>query len=79
MALADPYISAKPTLFGCSSNFEHLALQIMAQENLVMPRTLSDARNLYNSLLDFIDNIWFRLNYLESLYPISIVHPASIN
>ena len=54
--ITTPYVATKSN-FGCSKEFEKLALYFMAQEDLLFPRTAVDSRRLYDHLLELIDNI----------------------
>jgi len=50
------YVTEKP-LFSCGSSFQKLALELMVRNNLVLPKTVKDARTLYDKLNDIIINL----------------------
>ena len=56
IGLADSYAKTK-SVFGCSDEFEKLALTLMAHEDLEFPKNATDARILYDCLLRLIENI----------------------
>lgn len=55
LKLSEPYTRAKP-IFNCSEEFESVALHCMGTNNLCFPKTVEEARDLYDELVDFIDN-----------------------
>ena len=47
-------VTEKP-VFCCTDEFERLALTIMVEEDLSMPKTFTEARVLYDNLLNAIE------------------------
>ena len=47
--------SLKPSLFGCSTNFLNFASLIMHENNLQMPESISDARQLCEILTNRLE------------------------
>lgn len=54
--IASDYITKKSD-FGCSEDFEELALRLMLQHNLLFPKDETECRQLYDRLLYEIANI----------------------
>ena len=54
LTLATPYIRSK-SVFGCSHNFEELALRLMIDNNIRQPYNTADSRSLNDTLLRLIN------------------------
>ena len=54
LTLATPYIRSK-LVFGCSHNFEELALRLMIDNNMRQPYSAADSRSLNDTLLRLIN------------------------
>ena len=54
LTLATPYIRSK-SVFGCSHNFEELALRLMIDNNIRQPYNAADSRSLNDTLLRLIN------------------------
>ena len=54
LTLATPYIRSK-SVFGCSHNFEQLALRLMIDNNIRQPYNAADSRSLNDTLLRLIN------------------------
>ena len=54
LTLATPYIRSK-SVFGCSHNFEVLALRLMIDNNIRQPYNAADSRSLNDTLLRLIN------------------------
>ena len=52
--LATPYIRSK-SVFGCSHDFEEMALRLMIDNNLRQPYNAADTRSLYDTVLWLIN------------------------
>ena len=54
LTLATPYIRSK-SVFGCSHNFEELALRLMIDNNIRQSYNAADSRSLNGTLLRLIN------------------------
>ena len=54
LTLATPYLRSK-SAFGCSHNFEELALRLMIDNNIRQPYNAADSRSLNGTLLRLIN------------------------
>ena len=46
-----------PTIFGCSENFETVALNYILQNNISFPNNAIEARRLFHGLVQFVEDL----------------------